>query len=163
MSNWWLCDEPRQWLHDNEPRQAIVSERHVWVVRYGDYWPPEVDSFWHDISEAEQRCNQLIKRSGKLSWQVEAWLTDGSEPPARWNEPTWRVPVRGADFVASTVNRVWIYPATFMLVSTIEYYKKRKSGPYCIRRLVDDEAKESSGLPSDSLVAVRVGKLEEVR
>jgi len=131
---------PKPWPESGEMPCQTVSERYVWVVRYADWWPPLVDSFWADADGAEKRREWLEEYCTPRFWRVEVWHTDGSEPPAEWDQPSWEVPARSPlGELKSGVRKVWVYPTEGRSVG--DYLKVYLVG---VRRLMDNEAKKLS-------------------
>lgn len=40
-------------------KSLFLRKRVVWVVHYGNYYPPEVDSIWSTKEKAQQRIDEL--------------------------------------------------------------------------------------------------------
>jgi hypothetical protein len=57
---------------------VVTSEKSpliVYVVRYGSYWPAEIDSIFADKELASARADVLNDATGDgADWHVEAWV-----------------------------------------------------------------------------------------
>jgi hypothetical protein len=49
----------------------------VWVVRYGNYEPAEIDSIWFTEELAQIRAESLDADRRGGDWAVEAWEVEG--------------------------------------------------------------------------------------
>lgn len=52
-----------------------------WVVVFQNYEPPEIDSFWDNEEEADQRADELNENYDWSPWEAREWCQGpGSKP-----------------------------------------------------------------------------------
>ena len=59
----------------------VNARGRVWIVRYSNYEPAEVDSIWLVEDLAKKRRDSLNEEYESLMWEIEQWNVGEREEP----------------------------------------------------------------------------------